>query len=170
MGICVLSMVKTTGWWSDVCGISDLTWVLVGNTVSEMSRFCELGNSQSSTLLHRVPSVTFEWCVSYEYSHGQLRVVITTRRLSVASFAIDHPSLGRNNNKWCVSYEYSHGWRVSQRSVGLSSSVVSHYRVRLSLAVSLCVGLSVVIHAALRSPPSSTWVLLASCYYLSMTR
>jgi hypothetical protein len=25
-------------------------------------------------------------------------VVITTRRLSVASFAIDHPSLGRNNN------------------------------------------------------------------------
>jgi hypothetical protein len=28
----------------------------------------------------------------------QLRVVITTRRLSVASFAIDHPSLGRNNN------------------------------------------------------------------------
>ena len=29
---------------------------------------------------------------------AQLRVVITTRRLSVASFAIDHPSLGRNNN------------------------------------------------------------------------
>ena len=25
-------------------------------------------------------------------------MVITTRRLSVASFAIDHPSLGRNNN------------------------------------------------------------------------
>jgi hypothetical protein len=28
----------------------------------------------------------------------QLRVVITTRRLSVASTAIDHPSLGHNNN------------------------------------------------------------------------
>jgi hypothetical protein len=28
-----------------------------------------------------------------------LRVVITTRRLSVASSAIDHPFLGRNNNK-----------------------------------------------------------------------
>jgi hypothetical protein len=130
MGICVLSMVKTTGWWSDVCGISDLTWVLVGNTVSEMPRFCELGNSQWSTLLQCVPSVTFEWCVSYEYSRG---------------------------------------WRVSQRSVGLSSSVVSHCQVRLSLAVSLCVGLSVVIYAALRSP-LAVWVLLASCYYLSMTR
>jgi hypothetical protein len=46
MGIYDLSTVKTTGWWSDVCGISDLTWVLVGNTVSEMPRSGELRNSQ----------------------------------------------------------------------------------------------------------------------------
>jgi hypothetical protein len=35
----------------------------------------------------------------------QLRVVITTRRLSVASFAIDHPFLGRNNNNNNNNYQ-----------------------------------------------------------------
>ena len=37
-------------------------------------------------------------CCDINITLSQLRVVITTRRLSVASFAIDHPSLGRNNN------------------------------------------------------------------------
>mmetsp|Transcript_28473 Transcript_28473/g.47820 ORF Transcript_28473/g.47820 Transcript_28473/m.47820 type:complete len:219 (+) Transcript_28473:717-1373(+) len=116
IGIWDLSIVSTTGWWSDACGMSDLTRVLTGNTACEIPECGESKNSQSSTRLQCVPTATFEWCVSYEYSRG---------------------------------------WRVSQRSVGLNPCVLNHCRVRLSLVVSLCVGLSVVIHAALRSPPSS---------------
>jgi hypothetical protein len=48
------------------------------------------------------------WTVRMDSSFGQLRVVITTRRLSVASFAIDHPSLGRNNNGQFVVFTFSY--------------------------------------------------------------